>query len=143
MSSTVLRSRSGALTSVTSQCRSPPSPPQELPENELYCPPITIRCVDFRNFGRYILVGTHVIDNIHKFMYIPVTKTSKEAMKRFLNSESPTDDVRTAVFPRSPTQLPSQRNPRRVRPLNLPFQFNSSRNVYLTSGINYNLIYAD
>ncbi|KAK2155008.1 hypothetical protein LSH36_251g03028 [Paralvinella palmiformis] len=56
----------------------------ELPDNELYCPPITIRCVDCRNFGRFVLVGTHVINNIHKFMYVPTTKTAKEAWKKFL-----------------------------------------------------------
>ena len=45
-----------------------------LPETELYCPPITIRCMDCRNFGRFVLVGTHVINHIHKFMYIPQLK---------------------------------------------------------------------
>ena len=55
---------------------------RKLPDNELYCPPITIRCVDCRNFGRYVLVGTHVINNINKFMYIPTTKTAKEAIKK-------------------------------------------------------------
>lgn len=61
---------------------------QELPDNELYCPPITIRCVDCRNFGRYVLVGTHVINNINKFMYIPTTKTAKEAIKKFLGGKN-------------------------------------------------------
>lgn len=55
---------------------------QELPENEMYCPPITIRCVDCRNFGRYVLVGTHVINSIHKFMYIPTTKKAKQALQK-------------------------------------------------------------
>ena len=54
--------------------------PQMLPETELYCPPITIRCMDCRNFGRFVLVGTHVINNIHKFMYTPQLK-SKAAVK--------------------------------------------------------------
>ena len=45
-----------------------------LPEIELYCPPITIRAVDCRNFGRFVLVGTHVINHIHKFMYVPQTR---------------------------------------------------------------------
>ncbi|KAK6179510.1 hypothetical protein SNE40_011846 [Patella caerulea] len=54
----------------------------ELPENEHYCPPITIRCVDCRSFGRYVLVGTHVISNIHKFMFIPTTKKAKAALTR-------------------------------------------------------------
>jgi len=43
----------------------------------MYCPPITIRCVDCRNFGRFILVGTHVINNVHKFFYNPPTKAAK------------------------------------------------------------------
>jgi len=49
-----------------------------LPDNEMYCPPITIRCVDCRNFGRFILVGTHVINNVHKFFYNPPSKAVNE-----------------------------------------------------------------
>ena len=41
----------------------------ELPEQEMYCPPLTIRVVDCRSFGRFTLVGTHVIKSIHKFLY--------------------------------------------------------------------------
>ena len=52
---------------------------QDLPDNELYCPPITIRCFDCRNFGRFALVGTHVINNIQKFRFIPTTKTVRGA----------------------------------------------------------------
>ena len=59
---------------------------QELPDNELYCPPITIRCIDCRNFGRFVLVGTHVIDNMRKFMYVPTTKTVKEVIKKFIGT---------------------------------------------------------
>ncbi|XP_041358290.1 otoferlin-like [Gigantopelta aegis] len=54
----------------------------ELPENELYCPPITIRCVDCRSFGRFVLVGTHMISNIHKFMYVPTTKKAKAVIQK-------------------------------------------------------------
>ncbi|XP_060603706.1 otoferlin-like isoform X2 [Ruditapes philippinarum] len=61
----------------------------ELPENELYCPPITIRCVDCRNFGRYVLVGTHVINSIHKFMYIPTTKKAKQALQKLFPGKRP------------------------------------------------------
>lgn len=43
----------------------------ELPVEENYAPPITIRCVDCRSFGRYTLVGTHQITSIHKFMHRP------------------------------------------------------------------------
>ncbi|CAL1540078.1 unnamed protein product [Lymnaea stagnalis] len=54
----------------------------ELPENELYCPPITIRCVDCRSFGRFTLVGTHVISNLHKFMYVPTTTQAKNTLQK-------------------------------------------------------------
>lgn len=43
----------------------------ELPVEENYAPPITIRCVDCRSFGRYTLVGTHQITSIHKYMHRP------------------------------------------------------------------------
>ncbi|KAF0296359.1 Otoferlin [Amphibalanus amphitrite] len=43
----------------------------ELPEEEVYCPPITIRVVDCRSFGRFTLVGTHIISNIHRYMVRP------------------------------------------------------------------------
>ena len=45
---------------------------------EIYCPPLTIRVVDCRSFGRFTLVGTHVINSIHKFLYHPVTKRDRE-----------------------------------------------------------------
>nr|CAD7590206.1 unnamed protein product [Timema genevievae] len=54
----------------------------ELPEQELYRPPLTIRAVDCRSFGRYTLVGTHMINSIHKYMYIPMTKREREAEER-------------------------------------------------------------
>lgn len=54
----------------------------ELPENELYCPPITIRCVDCRSFGRFVLVGSHIIKSLSKFMYVPTTKRAKDALKK-------------------------------------------------------------
>lgn len=41
----------------------------ELPLEETYAPPISIRCVDCRSFGRYTLVGTHQITSIHKYLY--------------------------------------------------------------------------
>lgn len=41
----------------------------ELPVEETYAPPITIRCVDCRSFGRYTLVGTHQITSIHKYIH--------------------------------------------------------------------------
>ena len=42
----------------------------ELPDQELYRPPVTIRAVDCRSFGRYTLVGTHTINSIHKYMHL-------------------------------------------------------------------------
>ncbi|XP_055599374.1 otoferlin-like [Uranotaenia lowii] len=46
----------------------------ELPLEERYAPPITIRAVDCRSFGRYTLVGTHQITSIHKYMHRPPAK---------------------------------------------------------------------
>nr|CAH7741241.1 unnamed protein product [Callosobruchus chinensis] len=54
----------------------------DLPEQELYRPPLTIRAVDCRSFGRYTLVGTHMINSIHKYMYTPMTKKEREAEER-------------------------------------------------------------
>lgn len=54
----------------------------ELPEQELYRPPLTIRAVDCRSFGRYTLVGTHMINSIHKYMFVPMTKKEREARDR-------------------------------------------------------------
>lgn len=54
----------------------------ELPEQEIYCPPLTIRVVDCRSFGRFTLVGTHVINTIHKFLYHPITKKDREAAEK-------------------------------------------------------------
>ncbi|KAF5301719.1 hypothetical protein FQA39_LY10650 [Lamprigera yunnana] len=54
----------------------------ELPEQELYRPPLTIRAVDCRSFGRYTLVGTHTINSIQKYMYTPITKKDKEMQER-------------------------------------------------------------
>ncbi|KAF5278108.1 hypothetical protein FQR65_LT03624 [Abscondita terminalis] len=54
----------------------------ELPEQELYRPPLTIRAVDCRSFGRYTLVGTHTINSIQKYMYTPVTKRERELQER-------------------------------------------------------------
>ena len=38
---------------------------------QVYCPPLTIRVVDCRSFGRFTLVGTHTAPSIHKFLYQP------------------------------------------------------------------------
>ncbi|XP_022646249.1 otoferlin-like isoform X4 [Varroa destructor] len=47
----------------------------DLPDQEVYCPPVTIRVVDCRSFGRFTLVGTHVISTIHRFMQCPGQET--------------------------------------------------------------------
>ncbi|CAH1119596.1 unnamed protein product [Phaedon cochleariae] len=54
----------------------------DLPEQELYRPPLTIRAVDCRSFGRYTLVGTHIINSIHKYIYTPLTKKDREAEEK-------------------------------------------------------------
>lgn len=54
----------------------------DLPEQELYRPPLTIRAVDCRSFGRFTLVGTHMISSVHKYMYNPQTRREREAEER-------------------------------------------------------------
>lgn len=54
----------------------------ELPDRELYRPPVTIRAVDCRSFGRYTLVGTHTISSIQKYM----DEESMEATSSFSSS---------------------------------------------------------
>lgn len=41
---------------------------QELPENELLHPPLSICVVDWRAFGRSTLVGTHTINCLKQFL---------------------------------------------------------------------------
>ncbi|XP_046585626.1 otoferlin-like isoform X5 [Haliotis rubra] len=86
----------------------------ELPENEMYCPPISIRCVDCRSFGRFVLVGTHVISNIHKFMFVPTTKKAKNVLQKLFPGESAQDLVQLQSTPppvvheAPPTAAPGQ-----------------------------------
>ncbi|XP_076320149.1 otoferlin-like isoform X2 [Tachypleus tridentatus] len=54
----------------------------ELPDQELYCPPLTIRVIDCRSFGRFTLVGTHSISSLQKFMYKPITKKDREGEQK-------------------------------------------------------------
>ncbi|KAG7239655.1 hypothetical protein INR49_028591 [Caranx melampygus] len=49
----------------------------DLPENELLHPPLNIRVVDCRAFGRYILVGSHAVTSLRRFIYGAPDKTSK------------------------------------------------------------------
>lgn len=54
---------------------------QELPEEELYRPPLMIRAVDCRSFGRFTLVGTHMINSVQKYIYDPAVKREKDEDK--------------------------------------------------------------
>ena len=49
-----------------------------LPENELFWPPITIRVVDCRKFGRDVLVGTCTITNVQKYIWVPPEEREKQ-----------------------------------------------------------------
>ncbi|RWS06883.1 otoferlin-like isoform X3, partial [Dinothrombium tinctorium] len=51
----------------------------ELPDQELYCPPLTIRVMDCRSFGRFTLVGTHVIASLSKYIYKGIKDTAKNS----------------------------------------------------------------
>ncbi|XP_019721107.1 otoferlin isoform X3 [Hippocampus comes] len=48
----------------------------DLPENELLHPPLNIRVVDCRAFGRYALVGSHAVTCLRRFLYCAPDKTS-------------------------------------------------------------------
>ncbi|XP_073349573.1 otoferlin isoform X2 [Pagrus major] len=48
----------------------------DLPENELLHPPLNIRVVDCRAFGRYILVGSHAVTSLRRFIYSTPDKSS-------------------------------------------------------------------
>ena len=53
---------------------------QELPENERYCPPLTVRVRDCRTFGRFTLVGTHVLNSLHR--YLQTGEKEKEKLEK-------------------------------------------------------------
>ncbi|XP_065213777.1 otoferlin-like isoform X2 [Planococcus citri] len=61
----------------------------ELPEEELYRPPLTIRAVDCRSFGRFTLVGTHMINSVQKYIYDPAIKREKEDDKNKPSQQMP------------------------------------------------------
>ncbi|XP_044516946.1 otoferlin isoform X1 [Gracilinanus agilis] len=48
----------------------------DLPENELLHPPLNIRVVDCRAFGRYTLVGSHAVSSLRRFIYRPPDRNS-------------------------------------------------------------------
>ncbi|XP_059972637.1 otoferlin isoform X1 [Mesoplodon densirostris] len=47
-----------------------------LPENELLHPPLNIRVVDCRAFGRYTLVGSHTVSSLRRFIYRPPDRSA-------------------------------------------------------------------
>lgn len=49
---------------------------QDLPENELLHPPLNIRVVDCRAFGRYTLVGSHAVSSLRRFIYRPPDRSA-------------------------------------------------------------------
>lgn len=74
----------------------------ELPEQELYRPPLTVRVVDCRSFGRYTLVGTHMINSVHKYMYQPMTRQEsgerKEGNPTKYNSIGPNNNSTAPAY---------------------------------------------
>ncbi|XP_064350740.1 otoferlin isoform X2 [Camelus dromedarius] len=48
----------------------------DLPENELLHPPLNIRVVDCRAFGRYTLVGSHTVSSLRRFVYRPLDRSA-------------------------------------------------------------------
>lgn len=49
----------------------PPLPPQFLPKEELYMPPLVIKVIDHRQFGRKPVVGQCTIDRLDRFRCDP------------------------------------------------------------------------
>ncbi|XP_075782088.1 otoferlin isoform X2 [Pelodiscus sinensis] len=57
----------------------------DLPENELLHPPLNIRVVDCRAFGRYTLVGSHAVSSLRHFIHRPPDKKAQHwSMAAFL-----------------------------------------------------------
>lgn len=52
---------------------------QYLPKEELYAPPLNIRILDKRNFGRMPMVGTHIIKSLKDFHVDPVLSPEEKA----------------------------------------------------------------
>uniref|UniRef100_A0A8C5TJ51 Otoferlin n=1 Tax=Malurus cyaneus samueli TaxID=2593467 RepID=A0A8C5TJ51_9PASS len=50
----------------------------DLPENELLHPPLNIRVVDCRAFGRYTLVGSHTVSSLRRFIYRPPDRKAQQ-----------------------------------------------------------------
>lgn len=52
---------------------------QFLPKEELYAPPVNIRILDKRSFGRLPMVGTHIIKSLKDFHVEPVLSPAERA----------------------------------------------------------------
>lgn len=80
----------------------------ELPVEETYAPPITIRAVDCRSFGRYTLVGTHQITSIHKYMHRPAPRESisKQNGHIILSSDKTSTQDDQLIITTDGTRLP-------------------------------------
>lgn len=61
---------------------------QDLPENELLHPPLNIRVVDCRAFGRYTLVGSNAVTTLRKFIYRATDKQANNWTATGINLES-------------------------------------------------------
>uniref|UniRef100_A0A3Q3ELF8 Otoferlin b n=1 Tax=Labrus bergylta TaxID=56723 RepID=A0A3Q3ELF8_9LABR len=59
----------------------------DLPENELLHPPLNIRVVDCRAFGRYTLVGSNAVTSLRKFIYRPTDKQANNWTTTVLSAE--------------------------------------------------------
>ena len=71
-------------------------PLQELPENERYCPPLTIRVRDCRTFGRFTLVGTHVLNSLHRYL-----QTGEKEKEKLEKAGQTISCIRKYFFPES------------------------------------------
>lgn len=82
-------------------------------------PPVTIRAVDCRSFGRYTLVGTHIINSIQKYIYKPMTKKDREAeeRKKSLNQLKTGECTGGGCAQLSPTNMANSHNDKEKSPL--------------------------
>lgn len=107
----------------------------DLPEQELYRPPLTIRAVDCRSFGRYTLVGTHMINSIHKYMYTPVTKRDREMeeRKRSLNQlktlDSNTESTYQTPNCHNANEVTKEKSPLLPKDTNLTFTYGTQEPI--------------
>jgi len=52
---------------------------QYLPENRLFWPPLTVRCVECRTFGRQLLVGVCTVDRLADYEWKDETANDASA----------------------------------------------------------------